>query len=54
MSLFSPSFALSAEFRQSWVSLHACLLSAHLAQQGKQIKLAYVAVTRWTPPVAVL
>lgn len=45
MPLLSLSFALSAEFPHSWVSLQKCLLPAHLAQQGEQIRMAYVSVT---------
>ncbi len=54
MLLLSLSFALSAEFPHSWVSLQKCLLSTHLAQQGKQIRAAYAAFTGWPPQMSVL
>lgn len=41
MPQLSLSFALSARFPHSWTSL----LPAHLAQQGEQIMMAYVAAT---------
>lgn len=50
----SASFALSAEFSHSWLSLQKCLLSSHLAQQGKQIRMAYAAVTGRPPLMSVL
>ena len=50
----SLRFALSAEFPHSWVSLQKCLLPAHLAQQGEQIRMAYAAVTGRPPQMSVL
>lgn len=46
MPLMSHSFALGVEFPHSWVSFQKCLLPAQLAQRGKQIRMAYAAVTR--------
>lgn len=54
MPLLSLSFALSAQFLHSLVSLQKCLLPAHLAQQGKQIRMAYAAVTGRSPQMSVL
>lgn len=45
MPQLSLSFALSARFPHSWTSLQKSLLPAHLAQQGEQIMMAYVAAT---------
>lgn len=45
MPPLSLSFALSARFPHSWTSLQKSLLPAHLAQQGEQIMMAYVAAT---------
>lgn len=50
MQLLSSSIALGAQFPRSLVSLQKCLLPAHLAQQGKQIRMAYAAAVTGRPP----